>query len=234
VHVDTRTLHAAFNVARKLGLITANPVERALAIRPIAVQSSRRDCFSPEQVKSLIDAATGEWKTLILLGYFTGARLSDCASMRWEDVNFDQCVIDYIPQKTRRKNKHVVVPIHQTLLAHLENLASTDRPETFLCPSLAGKATGGKNGLSETFRRLMVRACIDRQPSSRNGIRRFAKLSFHSLRHSFNSAMANAGVDQETRMRLSGHSSIAVNGDYTHLELPKLEAAIMKLPRLQN
>jgi hypothetical protein len=30
-------------------------------------------------------------------------------------------------------------------------------------------------------------------------------------------------------MRLTGHSSASVNGDYTHLELPKLKAAVEKL-----
>jgi integrase len=231
LHVDARTLHAAFNLARKLGLITNNPVERALAIRPIAVQSNRRGCFSPGQVKSLIDAATGDWKTLILLGYFTGARLSDCAGMRWQDVNFVHGVIDYIPQKTHRKSKRVVVPIHPTLLAHLENLASPDRPGGFLCPNLAGKGTGGKNGLSGQFKRLMACVGVDVQATSPNSVRRLARLSFHSLRHSFNSAMANAGVDQETRMRLTGHSSISVNNGYTHLELPQLRIAVEKLPR---
>ena len=40
------------------------------------------------------------------------------------------------------------------------------------------------------------------------------------------------GIDQETRMALTGHSSKAINNDYTHLELPKLKAAISKLPSL--
>jgi site-specific recombinase XerD len=78
----------------------------------------------------------------------------------------------------------------------------------------------------------MAEARIDARSGPGKGIRRFAKLSFHSLRHSFNSALANHGVDQETRMKLTGHSSVAVNGDYTHLELPKLKAAVQKLPFL--
>jgi integrase len=78
----------------------------------------------------------------------------------------------------------------------------------------------------------MSAAGIDAQRGPGLGIRRFAKLSFHSLRHSFNSALANAGVSQETRMMMTGHASAGVNGDYTHLELPKLKAAVDKLPGL--
>jgi integrase len=232
ISVDLRTLNAAFNLARKLGLVVANPVERALAMRPIAVESSQRECFSPEQVACLLNAAEGEWKTMVLVGYYIGARLSDCASLRWENINLVAGVIDYQPMKTRRKNKRVVVPIHPRLLSHLQELASTDRPEICLCPSLAGKPTCGKNGLSAQFARLLAIAGVDAQQGPGQGVRRFSRLSFHSLRHSFNSALANAGVSQETRKTLTGHSSDSVNTGYTHLDLPGLRSAVEKLPAL--
>ena len=55
-------------------------------------------------------------------------------------------------------------------------------------------------------------------------------LSFHSLRHSFNSAMANAGVSQEIRMKLTGHMSVEMNTGYTHHEIEPLRAAINIIP----
>ena len=55
-------------------------------------------------------------------------------------------------------------------------------------------------------------------------------LTFHSLRHSFNSAMANAGVPQEVRMKLTGHMSAEMNRGYTHHELEPLRAAIARIP----
>jgi site-specific recombinase XerD len=57
-------------------------------------------------------------------------------------------------------------------------------------------------------------------------------LSFHSLRHSFNSAMANAGVSQELRQRLTGHASKAINDRYTHTELETLRKAVGTVPSL--
>jgi integrase len=229
---DLRTLSAAFNIARKLGLITGNPVEHALALHPIKVESSQRDVFSSEQVAALVNAAQGDWKTMVLLGFYTGARIGDCANLRWANVSFGAGVIDYLPQKTRRKNKRVVVPIHQGLMAQLQTLAPDDAPDGFLCPSLAGRLTSGKGGLSALFMRLMAAAGIVPEKIEGVGVRQFSRLSFHSLRHSFNSALANAGVDQETRMRLTGHASVAINGDYTHLELPSLRIAVEKLPDL--
>jgi len=55
-------------------------------------------------------------------------------------------------------------------------------------------------------------------------------LTFHSLRHSFNSAMANAGVSQEVRMKLTGHADTATNAGYTHHELEPLRKAIESIP----
>ena len=62
------------------------------------------------------------------------------------------------------------------------------------------------------------------------GTRQFNRRTFHSLRHSFNSALANAGVSQEVRMKLTGHSSKAIHTGYTHLEVGTLKSAITTLP----
>jgi integrase len=101
--------------------------------------------------------------------------------------------------------------------------------QTYLCPRLAGTATSGKRGLSAQFNRIIIKARIDPQIVDASTIRQFARLSFHSLRHSFNSVLANAGVNQEMRMRLTGHSNAAVNDDYTRLEMSTLKTAIDQL-----
>jgi integrase len=61
-----------------------------------------------------------------------------------------------------------------------------------------------------------------------------SSLSFHSLRHSFNSAMANAGVAEEVRMKLAGHSTREVHTKYTHHELEPLRAAVALIPSLKR
>jgi hypothetical protein len=41
-------------------------------------------------------------------------------------------------------------------------------------------------------------------------------------------------MKEETRMVITEHTTKAINSDYTHLELPKLKAAIGKLPSLKD
>ena len=229
VRVDTKILSTVFNLARKLGHTQHNPVERALAFKPLRSKSSTKETFSPAQVSNLIRHASGEWKTVIMLGYFTGARLQDCAKMTWENINFTKKTVDFVAKKS---NVRAVVPMTQLLEDHLDAIASTDDPNPFLCPTLAQKSTGGKTGLSRAFKQIMAEAGIDPQEVAGQGKHNVCKLSFHSLRHSFNSLLANQGVDKETRMALVGQKSESVNNDYTHLDLNKLKSAMQKLPAL--
>jgi site-specific recombinase XerD len=54
--------------------------------------------------------------------------------------------------------------------------------------------------------------------------------SFHSLRHTFVSQLANSGVPSEIRQRLIGHSDSGVHKKYTHLELQGFRDAVAKIP----
>lgn len=232
ISVDTKTLNTAFNLAKKLHFISDNPVEKCLALNPIKGKSMERSPFTGEQVASLLKVATGEWRTAILFGYCLGARLEDCVNMQWSNIDFGKAVVDYV---ARKSNVRAVVPMTPDLQAHLESIA-TDTANPDITPDLAGiyarQGSGGKTGLSATFASLMAQAGIDPQTVEGEGKRKFNRLSFHSLRHAFNSHLANNDVDQETRMSLIGQVTKAVNADYTHLDLAKLRAAITKLPSL--
>jgi integrase len=74
------------------------------------------------------------------------------------------------------------------------------------------------------------RAKIDPKKIQGKGVQKFNRLTFHSLRHSFNSTLANAGVHQEIRMKLTGHSSVGMNDRYTHTAIKPLEDAMSNLP----
>lgn len=224
--VDIKSLRSAFSTARRQGLISNSPAD---AVELPKVESSERGVFTTAQVGMLVNEAEGEWRTLILLGFYTGARLSDCVGLTWDSINLTAGTLAYQQQKTGKK---VTVPLHPDLAAHLEKLAGSDTLEARLCPTLADKNTGGAHGLSATFKALMRKAGLDPHEGKGQGNRSFSKFTFHSLRHSFNSALANAGVAQELRQKLTGHTSAQMNARYTHHELAPLKAAVGKLPSL--
>jgi integrase len=227
VTLDAKVIRTALNKARRQGLIATNPAE---SVDLPGNDSVERAAFTPAEVKMLVDAADGEWKTLIQLAYFTGARLSDCCRMEWPAVDLAKGVLTYTQGKT---GNAVAVPLHPELEAHLNALAASDKPEKFIMPGMADKGPGGRHGLSESFRGIMRKAGVDAQRVERKiGVRTLSRRTFHALRHSFTSALANAGVAPELRMKLTGHTTETAHRGYTHHELETLRAAIGKLPTL--
>lgn len=223
-NLSIKVVSAGFNAAVRQHLIESNP---ATALETLPVKAEEKGTFTPVQISKLARAADGDWRRAILLGYCTGARLSDVANMRWSAIDWNNKIIRFIASKTK---KPVTLPLHPQLERELLKNAGIGNTPMF--PSLAGKGTGGKHGLSGRFAAIMEKAEIAGKLTQASGGRRLSSLSFHSLRHSFNSALANAGVSQEIRQKLTGHASAELNNVYTHHELAPLRAAIEKLPAL--
>jgi integrase len=224
-----KVVAACFNAALKQDHINKNPCLALDSLHKKARENATtRSTFTPVQVGKLVRAADGDWKTAILLGYYTGARLSDVANMKWEAIDFDAEKICFTASKT---GKQVTVPMQLDLKRAL--LKSPGIGKAFIFPSLAGKGTGGAHGLSGRFAAIMERAGIEgKRMSVVKGGREVSSLSFHSLRHSFTSALANANVAEEIRMKLTGHSTREVHSGYTHHELDVLRDAIKTLPKV--
>ena len=224
-NLSVKVVSAALNAAQRQGYIPSNP---ATAIETLPVQSEGRTTFTPAQVSKLVLEANGDWRGAILLAYYTGARLGDVANMRWEAIDWRNKVIRFTPRKTQRL---LEIPLHRDLERELLKRAGIGKAVMF--PALAGKDTGGRHGLSGRFAALMEKAGIEPKRTQASGGRRLSNLSFHSLRHSFNSAMANAGIAQEIRQKLTGHTSAETNKLYTHHELEPLRAAVASVPSLR-
>ena len=126
--VDLKTLNTAFRRAEAYGTILKNPVA---AVRPPKSESSEREVFTQEEEQKLLEAVPSlEWQTLILLGYFLGARLGDCVQMKWDNVHPEHGVIIYQQKKTGKK---IIVPMHYHIIEHLKYL-STFGTTGHLCP----------------------------------------------------------------------------------------------------
>lgn len=227
--VEAKALSAAFNLARRLHIIEENPVGKALALKPITVVSLTRTPFSPDEFPKLLEKADLEWKAVILFGIYTGARLGDCATMTWQNIDFKDRLISYVDTK---EDSQIILPMHDSLESLLRHMYKNSSGEGFITPSLATKQTSGKSGLSATFLNLMEAAGIDPQRVEGRGKRSFARKTFHALRHSCNSILANEGVSKEKRMQMIGHVTEAINSKYTHFELKTLREDIQKLPNI--
>jgi integrase len=225
-------LSLPFSSAVRLGHITANP---CAAVDPIndraETRASGREPFTGDEIASLVAHARGDWKGAIILGATSGLRLSDIANLKWEALDLDAGLLRLQTQKT---GATVVVPLHAGFIEWLASLLCRGIGKANLFPTLAGLRTDGHTGLSAQFASIMRKAGVTGRISERSGEKgrtRNSK-SFHSLRHSFVSQLANQGVAPDIRQKLAGHSSATAHGIYSHHELETLRAAISKLPDL--
>lgn len=191
--------------------------------------------FSPKTSKPRLRLNRCEdWPGMILFGYYVGTRIGDIARLRWSNVNMDLETVTFRPKKTKAKLKSLKVPLHPSLVQWLKSRKiPKDRNEPIF-PTLFKTSPSGKTGLSSQFATIMDHAKIDRRlirPAA-NGMRALYARGFHSLRHTSNSALANADVSQEMRMKIIGHKSKEVNQIYTHIELENMRKEIEKLPAI--
>ena len=92
--------------------------------------------------------------------------------------------------------------------------------------SFTGRQSDRKRGLGRLFHQLMNEAGVDRQEITNYAGRSFAKRSFHSLRHTFVSDLANSGSNPEIRRKLTCHKTASVHDLYTYFERETLRAAV--------
>ena len=230
VNDAVKTIRTALNAARRNGAVLSNVAD---AVAMLTEAESIRVVFTPEDLRRLLAASEGDWRGVVLTGWFTGASLRDITNLQWRQIDLEKGTMTYSRRKT---GTAVEMPLHDDLAAYLTELPATDDPEAFLFPSLAGKATAGKSGLSMAFNAIMTKAGIrgaTEEPRGKAGRTRNA-LSFHCLRHSFISGLANAGIGVEMRQALAGQSSAEVNMIYTHRELGPLREAMKTLPGLNG
>lgn len=138
-----------------------------------------------------------DWQTVITVGAYTGARLRDCCRLKWDDINLTEGTLTFTPMKT---GAEMIVPLHRSLLGHLERRASAvgDKREVFVTPTLAVQETGGSGGLSMQFGQIMKRAGISTGKTAEGNRRKQNSKGFHSLRHSFVSALASFDVPRNS------------------------------------
>lgn len=252
VNLYAADVASMFRRATRDGLLISNPA--AALERLPELDSSERSVFSVAEVGKLVETAgeagwqdglfavgdpqrdqrSIDWQGMVLAGFYAGARLGDCARMKWGNVNLSRKSITFMPAKTERKRKRIEVPIHPRLFVWLKDRAAGNDEEP-LFPSLHGCHIGGGHGLSSQFIAIMEDAKIDRHTSRKgeSGRQRAQHgRSFHALRHSLTSTLANLDVSEEIRRRIVGHESSEVHAGYTHHERETIARAMEKMPNV--
>lgn len=225
VNLSLVFVRSVLEQAKREGVLSVNVAD---AVTNLNAEHAARRAFTLDEINQLIAVASEDWQTAILLGYYAGYRLSDATGLRWDQFDADRGEIVHRPKKESRaraaKKEPTTCP---TVLADWLR----DRQKVGavpITPTLYGRPTNRKLGLSAEFNKLLAAASIPRIFTGA-GSRRVADVGFHALRHTAATRLANEGVGEDLRLHHMGQSS-RVNKAYTHRETEALRKALDALP----
>ena len=182
--------------------------------------------------------SNNEWYKLFLIGIYTGLRLGDCCTLDWSNINIGAGVIQIIPRKTRRHahGRPVTIPIHQTLgAALLETQSPNPNPQSLsgpVLPTICETYNRARWQVSHEIARIFKAANIVTSVKLEGRRNRTPEATFHSLRHTFVSLSANAGIPLHIVQSIVGHESTAMTRHYYHESVDALRSAVNAIPAI--
>jgi integrase len=154
-------------------------------------------------------APDGDWRDLIMLGYYTALRRKDAILLRagCVDLASDMLVVD-APHKTRRaKSARLRIPMLPELRRMLEARAAGRDAAAWLFPDAVlqfeREPAGASRALSRAFAAAGVLAGAD------------GRASFHSLRATFVTLMDLAGAPHRVTDKVTNHAPASMHDRYS-------------------
>jgi integrase len=227
VHV---TLHKALKQAVRDGLIPRNATE---AVKPPQVRREEIRPLTPEQVKTLFEAAKGDrLEALYILAVTTGLRQGELLGLKWDDVDMEAGTLQVrrtlitakggpviSPPKTKGSRRTVKLSQRalEALRSHLarqldeiDTVGSLWRENGLIFASEVGEPLDRRALTTHRFKPLLGRAGLP-------------QIRFHDLRHTCATLLLSKNVNPKVVSEMLGHSTIAITLDtYSHV-LPTMQ-----------
>ena len=164
--------------------------------------------YSVAEVKALFDAtASLKYKTLFILVYATGMRLSEVAHLRLTNIDRTRRLITI---KAGKGKKDRVVMLSGKMETIINEYLTYYKPKTFLFED----PETGEPIANRTIQQVYSDAVRFANINKKGGI--------HTLRHSFATHLLESGTDIRYIQALLGHESILTTMRYTHVTANKI------------
>lgn len=198
-------LSMVYRVAIRSGKVSQNPVR---LVPTKAAHNERIRFLSVEEerkLRAVILEKFPERLSEFELGLHTGMRLSEQYSARWDDVDFERCVLT-VPLDKGGKISHV--PLNAAALRALAELHRRHGSTELVC--------GGSGNPRWWFEEALKAAAI-------------TDFSWHCLRHTFASRLVMSGADVRTVAELLRDRTLAMVMRYAHLAPDYKLAAVERM-----
>ena len=198
--------------------------EQELSVRRVAFTREEE-----ERLREILDDPSyhlvnkDEIKVIFYIGMYTGQRLKDCVLMQWQNVDLASRRIWVKQFKT---GKEVSIPLAEPLKQLLIQTRERQTEESvYISPNVAarykktdaqGKAVG-ENYVDNDVTRVIHWLGVETKVAVPGRARKVTVRGFHSLRHSFASFCAEAGVPRAVVVSILGADSSMLDRFYTHI-----------------
>jgi len=171
--------------------------------------------LSREEVSQIISSIINiKHKTIIILIYSSGLRVSEVVNLKIEDIDAQRKLI-HVRNAKGRKDRYTI--LSEVAMKTLKLYIESCQPKRWLFPS----KNVNSHITTRTVQRIFEHAC--------KNIGMKKEVAVHSLRHSFATHLLESGVDLRYIQKLLGHKSSKTTEIYTHVsnrELSKIRSPL--------
>jgi integrase len=214
-------MHVLFECARRWELISQNPIE---LVRQSGKRRKVPRRLTIEELRQLLAHLEQPHSTMVILAACLGLRVGEILGLQWGDIDLLNATLDvrrsvyqYHVGPAKTENSEATLPLAPQVISALGNWlaeASYRSEKDFVFPS----ARGGPRDADKLREKVL-------QPAAeRAGL---GKIRWHSLRHSFATALETAKARMKVAQELMRHSSITttMNVDTGTIERRKRKTA---------
>lgn len=194
-------LSRTMQLAQRKGYVHRNPVSELDRWEKPKIANKRMRILSTKEIEVLLPAVPDRYRSLITLLLFTGMRISEALSLRWEDVDFNEGSIFVRAGKTENAVREI---------AMMPSIASLLRSYRI--------SSGRRQG--QIFQ-------MDRHTVLRRGLKKgvenagIAPVTLHELRHTYASILISEGMNVVLVCDQMGHANPSITLKlYAHLYDP--------------
>jgi len=162
-------------------------------------------------------------KGVIACGYYTGMRRGEILGLTWDKVDLENRFIKLEAADTKDKEPRLI-PICDELYEILKGQPPALHHDYVF--------TYRGNPITTNFKRSFASAC--EKAGVPHGRKIKGGITFHDLRHTFNTYMRKAGVPESVIMKITGHSTREMFDRYNTIDADDAKDAIERFSGYLN
>tara|TARA_R100001594_G_scaffold24454_3_gene47976 strand:- start:136 stop:1281 length:1146 start_codon:yes stop_codon:yes gene_type:complete len=201
-----------------------NPCHKSI-VRALPQGPEKTPVIPHEIIEAIYTNGDSILRDAIYVCRYTGLRVGNIAPLRWDQINLDDAIISISGDRTKKSNA-ITIPIDGPLLSFFEARKPYARCE-YVLPKGDRKGASKSyanspytsNNISMKFTKICLEFNFGYAIKNVHGEEDWRNYTFHDLRHTYLSELAQAGQDLLPLSKLAGHRSTKSTERYVHLDI---------------